>query len=105
MSGRRRRSGRAGAEPRDSPGTGRKGRASPPPTWRERRGISGGSLAAGEPYLDGLAVVDFDYVEVKTVNPFARRDEIAPLFVEIPAHVHEDLREKDNKKQTGFITP
>lgn len=52
----------------------------------------------GKAYLDGLAIVDFDYVEVKTVYPFTRRDEIAPLFVKIPAHVHENLREKDNKK-------
>lgn len=55
-------------------------------------------LAVGKAYLDGLAIVDFDYVEVKTVYPFTRRDKIAPLFVKIPAHVHENLREKDNKK-------
>lgn len=51
-------------------------------------------------YLDGLAVVDFDYVEVKTVYPFTRRDEIAPLFVEIPAHVHENLRENERQLET-----
>lgn len=50
-------------------------------------------VASGGVYLDGLAVVDFDYVEVETVYPFTRRDEIAPLFIEIPAHVDENLRD------------
>lgn len=58
----------------------------------------------GAVYLDGLAVVDFDHVEVETVNPFTRRDEVAPLFVEIPAHVHENLREKERqlKKRLNY---
>lgn len=39
-------------------------------------------------YLYSLAVVDFHYVEVKTVNPFARRDEVTSLLVEILPNVH-----------------
>lgn len=45
-------------------------------------------------YLDGLAVVDFHYVEVETVNPFARRDEITSLLVKVLANVHEDLKRR-----------
>lgn len=44
-------------------------------------------------YLDGLAVVDFDHVEVKAVYPFTRSDEITSLFVEILPHVDENLKE------------
>ena len=39
-------------------------------------------------YLYSLAVVDFHYVEVKTVNPFAWRDEITSLLVEILPNVY-----------------
>lgn len=39
-------------------------------------------------YLYSLAVVDFHYMEVKTVNPFARRDEITSLLVKIPPNVY-----------------
>lgn len=34
-------------------------------------------------YLYGLPVVDLHHMEVKTVNPFARCNEITPLFVEV----------------------
>lgn len=39
-------------------------------------------------YLYSLAVVDFHYVEVETVNSFARRDEITSFFVKIPPNVY-----------------
>ena len=39
-------------------------------------------------YLYSLAVVDFHHVEVKTVNPFARRDEITSLLIKIPPNVY-----------------
>lgn len=39
-------------------------------------------------YLYSLAVVDFHHVEVKTVNPFARCDEITSLLVKIPPNVY-----------------
>jgi len=39
-------------------------------------------------YLYSLAVVDFHYVEVKTVNPFARRDKVTSLLVKVLPDVH-----------------
>lgn len=39
-------------------------------------------------YLYSLAVVDFHYVEVKTVNPFAWCDEITSLLVKILPNVY-----------------
>lgn len=45
-------------------------------------------------YLYGLAVVDLDYVEVKTVNPFAWCDEITPLFVKILSNIYKNLRKE-----------
>lgn len=39
-------------------------------------------------YLYELAVVDFDYMEVKTVNPFPRRDEATSFLVKIPPNVY-----------------
>lgn len=50
-------------------------------------------------YLNRLAVVDFDYVEVKTVYPFTRRDEITSLLVEILSHIDENLREEKQNKE------
>lgn len=45
-------------------------------------------------YLDSLAVVHFHDVEVKTVNPFARRDEVTSLLIKILPDVHENLKGK-----------
>lgn len=44
-------------------------------------------------YLDDLAVIHFHYVEIKTVYPFARGEEIAPFLIETFTNVHEYLRE------------
>lgn len=44
-------------------------------------------------YLDGLTVIHFHYVEIKTVYPFARGEEIAPFLVETSTNVHKYLRE------------
>lgn len=68
----------------------------------ENREQTGKGLAAGAAYLDGLAVVDFDDVEVEAVNPFTRSDEIASLFVEIPAHVDENLRGRKTIKTLNY---
>lgn len=38
--------------------------------------------------LDGLPVVHFHHVKIETVNPFPRRDESAPLRVEVAADIH-----------------
>lgn len=45
-------------------------------------------------YLYSLTVVDFDYVEVKTVNPFTWRDEITSLLIKILPNVYQDLKER-----------
>lgn len=45
-------------------------------------------------YLYSLAVVHFHYVEVKTVNPFAWRDEVTSLLVKILPDVDENLKWK-----------
>ena len=45
-------------------------------------------------YLYGLAVVDFDDVEVKTVNSFARCNEITSLLVKIPPNIYKNLKER-----------
>lgn len=50
-------------------------------------------------YLDSLAVVHFHYVEVKTVNPFAWRDEVTSLLVKILPDVHENLKEKQSRQK------
>lgn len=39
-------------------------------------------------YLYSLAVVDFDYVEVKTVYPFAWCNEITSLLIKIPPDIY-----------------
>lgn len=39
-------------------------------------------------YLYSLAVVDFHYMEVKTVYPFARCDEITSLLIKIPPDIY-----------------
>lgn len=39
-------------------------------------------------YLYGLAVVDFHYMEVKTVYPFTRCDEITSLLIKIPPDIY-----------------
>lgn len=38
--------------------------------------------------LDGLPVVHFHHVKIKTVNPFPGRDKSAPLRVEVAADIH-----------------
>lgn len=53
-------------------------------------------------YLYGLAVVHFHYVEVKTVNPFARRDEVTSLLVKILPDVDENLKEKQARQKEGW---
>lgn len=50
-------------------------------------------------YLDSLAVVHFHYVEVKTVNPFAWRDEVTSLLIKILPDVHENLKEKQARQE------
>lgn len=44
-------------------------------------------------YLDRLTIIHFDYVEIKTVYPFARGEEIAPFLVETSTNVHKYLRD------------
>lgn len=66
--------------------------AGPPPTPTPTPGLQGPGRTGGR-YLDGLAVVDFDHVEVKAVDPFTRSDEITSLLVEILPHVDENLKE------------
>lgn len=55
-------------------------------------------------YLYGLPVVHFHYVEVKTVNPFAWRDEVTSLLVKILPDVDEDLKEKRARQKEGGRT-
>lgn len=50
-------------------------------------------------YLYSLAVVHFHYVEVKTVNPFAWRDEVTSLLVKILPDVDENLKEKQARQK------
>lgn len=44
-------------------------------------------------YLDSLTIIHFHYVEIKTVYPFARGEEIAPFFVETSSNVDQYLKE------------
>lgn len=55
-------------------------------------------------YLYSLAVVHFHYVEVKTVNPFAWRDEVTSLLVKILPDVDENLKEKQARQKEGGRT-
>lgn len=55
-------------------------------------------------YLYGLPVVHFHDVEVKTVNPFAWRDEVTSLLVKILPDVDEDLKEKRARQKEGGRT-
>lgn len=55
-------------------------------------------------YLDGLAVVHFDDVEVKTVYSFAWRNEVASLLIEIPPDVHQNLEEsRRDRRRRGRV--
>lgn len=47
-------------------------------------------------YLDRLTIIHFHYVEIKTVYPFPRGEEIAPFLVEISTNVHKYLKEDAN---------
>lgn len=44
-------------------------------------------------YLDRLTIIHFHYVEIKTVYPFARGEEIAPFLIETSTNVHKYLKE------------
>lgn len=57
-------------------------RAAPPPP------APAGPAERSGADLDGLPVVDFHHVKIKTVNPFPGRYESAPLRVEVAADVH-----------------
>lgn len=52
-------------------------------------------------YLYSLAVVHFDYVEVKTVYPFPWRDEVTSLLIKIPPDVHQNLEERRARRGGG----
>lgn len=49
-------------------------------------------------YLYCLAVVHFHYVEVKTVYPFAWRNEITSLLIKIPPNVNQNLKERKKER-------
>ncbi len=44
-------------------------------------------------YLHHLTIIHLHYVEIKTVYPWARGDEIAPFLIEIFTNVHKYLKE------------
>lgn len=44
-------------------------------------------------YLDRLTIIHFHYVEIKTVYPFARGEEIAPFLIETSTNVHKYLKD------------
>lgn len=48
-------------------------------------------------YLYSLAIVDFNYVEVKTVNSFPWCNEVTSLFVKIPPNIYKNLKDRQTE--------
>lgn len=52
-------------------------------------------------YLYSLAVVHFHHMEVKTVYPFAWRNEITSFLIKIPPDVDQNLKERKREGKEG----
>lgn len=51
-------------------------------------------------YLYSLAIVDFNYVEVKTVNSFPWCNEVTSLFVKIPPNIYKNLKDRQTERNS-----